>query len=806
MGEVSEAQIPIGNTNGNRSRALTTSSYASTAIPPRVESELDLGSSDFGSSFDDMFSNFNKRQSTAMDSAGFSAVRSDSEPAVAAPARSLVSGRRNYQPEPLQLDRSLRVEPSPISWDSRDSNERLMASPTEYQSESRPPPVPPHTYITTPTPTAEKYGAPRASGKGTLRSSSSFEDEDAKVVRDSFVSRNSFGNNANSAENSVNRKPTSTSSSSAISLQTPMSSRSTSNNTTPKAQPRLPENPQNEEEESLFTNAKAPAAPRATARLTPQDEEDKPLFDPATIASANAARKFAESAPARRIMREDQFRKQKQLSASQPAVEESNSETSEDDYDDEDEAKVIQQQQELRRKQERQLQMNREIMRKTTANGDSNRPGSRAESPALNGSSYPPEMFINRTDDWEDEDVPLGILKEHGFPTQARPPTRPTDATPSYTRRQNTLPDRPASAGANAGPVARSSLPPFAKNLPADPYFGASLVRPTNRESLAFGGNNMFPPSGMGMGMGPGSVYGGSGAAPVPPGGLIGVIQEEERAKKVRRASPGSTYGYGQSGPLMQGMQMRMPPVQPQMSPMHMQQFQQMQQQLMYQQMMGNQMGFGMMQPQGQMNTVEFAAAVAKEMLAMQNQIQQMNMGGVGGMPGMQMGMPQQSSFLSPHGQAVQRPMSIASNAPGGPQQRTMSMLAPPTQWGSAPVNNYTPSVHNFHPVGVPGYTPSLAPSERSNVGLASRYRPVVNQHADGTSSVSSVTLQASGGAADTKGKDSKVKGILKKGKGQNEDDEEASWSSLRSRRNKWGIGKKGSSEPTLKDLYYDDA
>ena len=80
MGEVNEVQTPIGNnTNGNRSRALTTSSYASTAIPPQVESELDLGPADFGSSFDDMFSNFNKRQSTVMDGARFSAVRSVSK-------------------------------------------------------------------------------------------------------------------------------------------------------------------------------------------------------------------------------------------------------------------------------------------------------------------------------------------------------------------------------------------------------------------------------------------------------------------------------------------------------------------------------------------------------------------------------------------------------------------------------------------------------------------------------------------------------------------------------------------------------
>lgn len=855
--ESGEPHSPNDMVNGNRSRALTTSSYASTAMPPRVEADLHLGASDFGSSFDDMFSNYNnnKRRSTIVDVAAISAMRSESEPVLSAPEKSLTTPHRSYQPEPLQIDRSLRVEPSPTSWDSRDSGDRLiMASPTTEEP-SRPPPVPPHTYLTAPTPTADRHTSPRVISRGNLRSSSSFEDEDAKLVRQSLVSRSNY-----LEANTVQRKPISTSSSSDTSMQTPMSSRSASNNTTPRAPGHA--HVDDEESDSLFdlkkTN-KVDSAQAASPNASADDDENRPLFDHTTIAAANAARKFTESAPARRVMREDQFRKQKQLSAAHPPVDESDSDSSADDYDDEDEAKAIAQQQELRRKQERQLQMNREIMRKTTAGGDPNRPGSQADTQSMNDSGYPPEMFINRPDDWEDEDIPLGILKEHGFPSHIRPPTKPADAAPSFIRSQSGLPDRPASAGALGGGVSRASLPAFARNLPVDPYFGASLVRPSNRESLAFGGNNsMFGPQNMGQG----SVYGGSGAAPnVPTGGLIAVIQEEERAKKVRRASPGSTYGYGSTfhqNQLMPQMPMAMPQRQSQFLPMQMQQMQQQQQQQQQQMWM-----MGMMQQPygGQMNSPEFAAAVAKEMLMQtQMQIQQMQMGGgmqnpqVGGMQGMQqmspqmggmppgmqqqqqMGMPpyQQASggFLSPNvaaqnGMMQQRPMSMASNSAPmpGQQQRAMSMLAPPPRWGAPQptISNYSPSIYNLNPLSASqgGYAPSLAPSERSNVGMASRYRPVANQPLDGTSSVSSVTMLASGGApAETKAPEkekSTIKGILKKGVGAGQgqakqraeeaqpQDEEDSWAkTIKARKNKWAAKKEVPAEPQLKDLYFE--
>jgi hypothetical protein len=51
--------------NSNRERAVTASSYASTATPPKIE-EKELGLS-LGGDFADMFSGFGKRKSTLLD-------------------------------------------------------------------------------------------------------------------------------------------------------------------------------------------------------------------------------------------------------------------------------------------------------------------------------------------------------------------------------------------------------------------------------------------------------------------------------------------------------------------------------------------------------------------------------------------------------------------------------------------------------------------------------------------------------------------------------------------------------------------
>jgi len=83
-------------------------------------------------------------------------------------------------------------------------------------------------------------------------------------------------------------------------------------------------------------------------------------------------------------------------------------------------------------------------------------------------------------------------------------------------------------------------------------------------------------------------------------------------------------------------------------------------------------------------------------------------------------------NHLQPANQ-TRRPMSmlsmpsipVASSPMQG--QRSMSTLSP----SMASWNKPAPLVPQINFDGGPGYAPSIAPSERSNVGLASRYRPV---------------------------------------------------------------------------------
>jgi hypothetical protein len=99
------------------------------------------------------------------------------------------------------------------------------------------------------------------------------------------------------------------------------------------------------------------------------------------------------------------------------------------------------------------------------------------------------------------------------------------------------------------------------------------------------------------------------------------------------------------------------------------------------------------------------------------------------------------------------------------------------------------------------GYTPSIAPSERSNVGLSARYRPVANQ-SDAISNGTSMTLQATSGGAN-QNKNGAIKGILKKGAQpsvpESADDED--WGMMAARKNKFaGAGKENNSSG-LEDL-----
>ena len=367
-----------------------------------------------------------------------------------------------------------------------------------------------------------------------------------------------------------------------------------------------------------------------------------------------------------------------------------------DHYDDDDEAERDRQAVKQRRKQEAHLAVYRQTMMKVTGEKSDPRAPSALSGRLPNSSSTDLTARMSyltvdsknpgktSNDEDEDEDVPLGILAAHGFPNKNRPPTRLTSASsPSILTLAQ--PQAPTVAGSNAGGRG-GSLPVFARNLPQDPYFGAGVVNTSHRESMGMGGGSVMgvPPS---PNMQP---------YPVHPAGLVGVIASEEKSRQMRRGSPNPQGGFemppqpgmprSQTYPEMMGMPPMLTPGEMQMN-QQMAQMMQMQQQFM-------------------------------------QQMQQM----MGSQPGQQMPMipplAQQSpgSLLMPPNQAP-RPHSMPMPpSPGASGPRSMSTLNPGmANWNQRP-NSYFPSMNG---TGGAGYAASLAPSERSNVGLAPRYRPV---------------------------------------------------------------------------------
>lgn len=382
-----------------------------------------------------------------------------------------------------------------------------------------------------------------------------------------------------------------------------------------------------------------------------------------------------------------------------------------DDYEDDDEVERNKQLARERRKQEAHLAVYRQQMMKVTGEQPSDLPTLR---PAMDRSSMSAPNMANRsstptfsfdrpaeagrTSEDEDEDVPLGVLAAHGFPSKNRPPNT---SSMHVKYKSESYPPPPMSTAGTSVAGGPRPLPPFAKHLPQDPYYGAGLVNPTNRESLAYGHG------------GPASVAG-STRPSGPPGGLVGVIAGEERARAARRGSPNAQGNYG--SPLPQGMQVGLPPgMPPMMSP-------------------------------GEQATVQMSEQM-NQMMQMQmqwmQQMQQMMAGGMQGMPpGQQppfMMPPQQQQMMAnagllapPTQTRAQRPISAPGPAVGGPQahNRAMSMMNPTSTPTWPPLGDKRMSHASSMMsggLGAPGpsYTASIAPSERSNIGLPGRYRPV---------------------------------------------------------------------------------
>ncbi|KAJ9209656.1 hypothetical protein DTO166G4_8745 [Paecilomyces variotii] len=665
--------------SGARDRAMTAST-ASTATPPRLlDSDLKLEKvedDDFGN----MFQDFGKSEqaSSNVQNAGVT----DHPPPM--PAK----GSRSSQLPPIEVDRSKEVEPSPYSWESRNSQDGLLgqednmfASRSLTQSNTMPltggrRSLTPSNSM--PLPTTSHRALDKPSRDSTLRRSTAYtgrrgstpaEELDVRLVME------------------------------AVSLN--------SRSQTPAV---LEED--NDETSSLFDSRDADFTStwhHGKSSQAVDGPNESSIADHARLASQYEDKESTTPQATPKVMTPAQFeryRQQRELTRTKSDASMSDASDASNDYDDEDEAEKNMEAARQRRKQEAHLSIYRQQMMKVTgeqAPGPSLRPNmDRLSSSTPNLMNRMSSLGLpadksgsgktSEADD--DDDIPLGILAAHGFPNKNRPPTR-LGTSSSIPNLRASFVGQPASPGSVAGDGSgnRGSLPPFARNLPRDPYFGASIVTPANREPLEIRGGA--------------SVYGGPSPA-LPPGGLVGVIATEERARAMRRGSP-NTQAFAPSLGTSPGGLPRPHTM------MH--------------------MGPTLAPPQQGISPAEQAQLQMSQQMTQMMQMQMNWMQSMMQMQAMQSGVqpPMNNANLAPPMPPVNmRPMSMpAAAALNNPpsrlaDQRTLSMLDPSM---SARWNNSTfLSPNGVNGLNAPqgqGYAPSIAPSERSNVGLAPRYRPV---------------------------------------------------------------------------------
>jgi len=681
--------------------------------------------------------------------------------------KSQSSERLQDAPSPIHVDQSREIQATPRSWASEDSQAGLMANKTQRGAEalsyynkyssagqagqgpskSRTMPLPGSTSPSNrktqqPPPSIAGGGLRRssvyASKRESTRDSDGLRNEDARLVMDSLsasrrLNRQSgaFGGSKDSDDEADNP---------AASLVPESPYPSPYGVTTTQTMPQFDSAQQSpaplfdSSDQDFSATSWRPGSTDTTPRAKKSDlvqQEERSLFDASPPLPDRSAPLLSRVQPPQqsenknKVMTPAQFeryRKEQEARGDQYSQKDDSDEEG-DDYDDDDEIEWNKQLARERRKQEAHLSVYRQQMMKVTGEQPSDlpRPGidrASMSAPTLGNRSNTPTFSFDKSteagkaSDDEDEDIPLGVLAAHGFPSKSRPPT----ASSSHIQyKSESYPPPPASvAGTSAAGGGRSGLPPFARHLPPDPYFGAGLVNPSNRESLAFGHGG--PSSARG---GSDSVYGGAQPS-MQHGGLVGVIAGEERAKAARRGSPNAQGTYGSHMP--PGM-MQMPMGMPGMPPL-------------------------LMTP-GEKATVQMSEQM-NQMMQMQmqwmQQMQQMMENGMQGIsPGQQppfMMPPQQEQMMLNAGMLAapsqqQRPMTMGSPiSPGalaGPQQahqRAMSMMTPASTPSWPPQGNNRMSKAPCMMSGAlkgpgPGYAPSITPSERSNVGTPSRYRPV---------------------------------------------------------------------------------
>ncbi|KAJ5612677.1 hypothetical protein N7510_005871 [Penicillium lagena] len=670
----------------SNSHRTMTSRTDNTATPPKLpDANFEFGGDD--NDFHNMFDTLGKRISAVM---------------------------RKPSPQPINTDRSTAVEPAPYSWASQypedapdaEQNESLLARkplPTPPASDAptgmrRASPSPAQMLATTSHRSLDRLA--RQSDQGLRRSGAyperresdeHIDDEDAKLVRQSLLWTKENAFSADTDEAPVD-----------------------------KGKGISPSDHLSPDGDTMFADRRSPAPTKS--------------FDSSIEDQARLAVQFAESLPQRtspgnKVMTPSQFehyRKQQELRRSRSDASKSDDESVNDEYDEEDEAEKQREAERQRRKQEAHLSVYRQQMMKVTgqmAAEPTLRPemsGARSSTPNLMPPLFNPvdKSISGKSSEDDDEEVPLGILAAHGFPSRNRPPTRLTSAGSNPNLRASMQPSYISSASSVTGAELdmgkrNSTLPVFARNLPRDPYFGAGLVNPSNRESLAMGG---------------GSVYGGSQSPMPPPGGLVGVIANEERARATRRGSPNTQAMYNM-GDVPRPYSMLPQP--PNMSTNEQQAQIELSQQM--QQMMQMQMQW--MQQMMQMQGYQGPPMPLPPMM-MKGGMPTPPAWGAGPMPGAPMGPPSMMGGMPPPpsmsgANPNMRPMSVApgSIAPGASSQfdqRTLSMLDP--NISARHTGSLMPphSNNTFRPnTATGGYAPSIAPSERSNAGMASRYRPV---------------------------------------------------------------------------------
>ncbi|KAI0016064.1 hypothetical protein F4780DRAFT_773116 [Xylariomycetidae sp. FL0641] len=566
-----------------------------------------------------------------------------------------LTNNRPTHPSPLHLDNAAPVEPPPQSLESQHSRDGLLVPAPLIPGGNRapdhaPPPVPKHEHVPV------------------TRRDSNEDDEDTILLRESMLANEFLASTAET-------KP-----------------------------PNERYRPRSELTESY-------------SKQNGSDMFDKPYGRSSRGAPRIGSRSLSQ--PQNKVMTPAEFEKYRQDKAKDEMLDPHDSDKEEENYED-DEEDEVEKSKELakqRRKQEAQMTVYRQQMMKITGESSTDVPVHR---PAVTTSLSTPNLsftdpqgkgtFPSPPSDGsdDDEEVPLAILAAHGFPNKNRAPARLSTMGSNPNLRASMQPSYTTSQGPSGGEAGnRTSLPPFARKLPQDPYLGAGLINQPPRESFALGG----------------------GASPTPraapTGGLVGVIANEERSRAMRRGTPAVDSIRSSFPPNMPTSMLSanggfdpvagiphqmmypggMPQAPPALTPGDQAQIQMTQQ---MQQFMQMQMQF-------------------MQMMAGQNQTPTQ------GPPRPQSHMPSPSlgslemgrkSFMGDYLNAGTGSGAGLEVPRTDPQMRTMSMVQPPTSgpWLQPPSQGgYAPSIRA--PAG--GYTPSIAPSERSNVGLPGRYRPV---------------------------------------------------------------------------------